>query len=195
MKRVVLPLMFLALAACQETTSPEQRLAPGAPVKDVGPACCSDAPEVPPPPQVDTMSVSGNQFIGFATVNVGYLLSKTENNGFLRFTGQEFGAVATPNARVSSHKGVFSGRGILYLQNGYIDLSSVTQASRFSDGPDYFHLTFARSYQVIGGETVFAGPAYSRVGACPKVGAEGDNGQYRHCFVGPEEGTGGVVLR
>lgn len=118
-------LLAVALAACADrATSP---LAPAAAAFDF-------LDGNPPPPSQDTSaSFSGGS--GQTTFfRVQYFLNKTGNNGFITFHNNAFNTefAATPNARISYHKGVVSGQGVLTFNQAagisVFDLANVSGA-------------------------------------------------------------------
>ena len=123
--RLIVPvLLAVALAACADrATSP---LAPAAVAFDL----LGD----PPPPSLDTTAAFTNTSGQTTIFRVQYFLSKTETNGFISFRNPasitEF--AATPEARISLHTGVVSGRGVLtFIQPGgtsVFGLANVTAA-------------------------------------------------------------------
>jgi hypothetical protein len=133
MRKLALALSLAALSACHENVTGSDAAARPA----------ADAPSErlyvisePPPPPTDTGAVAFTSGGTFA-FNTTYLLNKPGTNGYLSFSGaQPEGTTASPAARVTYHKGEFSGRGTLSFAGAQgtvvIDLASVNAASRFA---------------------------------------------------------------
>lgn len=124
--RLMVPILLsVVLAACADrATSP---LAPAA-------AAFTLFDGNPPPPSLDTGAAFTSGSGQTTNFQVQYFLNKTGNNGFISFhnnaANTEF--VATPNARISYHQGVVSGRGVLTFTQGantsVFDLANVSGA-------------------------------------------------------------------
>lgn len=147
MRKLIVSLSLLGLAACNESsTSPDVSLA-------ATQAAARIVPESPPPPPLDSGAYGSTEF-GTSTfeINTTYFLNRPGTNGWLTFQkNQAAGTIVENNARISYSDGQFSGRGTLTfaVPTGKVslDLSSVTQASKFSSSSSgYFNLSFARGY-------------------------------------------------
>lgn len=125
----------LVIAACSETrtTAPMARTAAEAASFDFS---------NPPPPPIDTASetlVDGGTF-GFRTQ---YFLNPVDLNGWITFpTTQPAGVSATPNARISFHRGVVSGKGTVHL-TGPIGTLTIDLATGISSDGAQFNLDCA----------------------------------------------------
>ncbi len=126
MKRIALAVVaVLSLAACQQTIT-EPTAATNLSIRMFG--------SNPPPPPIDSGSVGYSE--GTSTtrffLNVTYFFNKTANSGWLKFDSELGDATVDKNAQVRYSNGQFSGKGIITVGDVVIDLSKVSQTSRFS---------------------------------------------------------------
>lgn len=124
MKRLSLALVVtaVALAACKETVT--------------APASSADLSARyfagnPPPPDVDTQSVGSSGSTSF-TLNVRYFFNKVGNSGWLKFDSDVGDVTVDKNAQVRYSNGIFSGKGVVTVGSLLIDLSHVSQTSKFA---------------------------------------------------------------
>jgi hypothetical protein len=125
MKRIALAVAaVVTLAACQQMTT-EPTAATNLSIRTLV--------SNPPPPPIDSGSVgySGSTNTNFF-LNVTYFFNKTANSGWLKFDSEAGDATVDKNAQVRFSSGQFSGKGIITVGNVTIDLSRVSQSSRFA---------------------------------------------------------------
>lgn len=145
MKKLALFLALTALTACQDMAPSTSPFAPAAPAFDghtISPA---------PPPPNDTGAVAHNEESGTGMFSVVYMFNKPETAGFIHFNvAQPNGTTATDGARITYHKGVYGGAGLLSYQAQAgvvtVDLASISQTSSFgSCSQGCFFVAFDRA--------------------------------------------------
>ena len=173
MRKLIVSLSILAIAACTERSSDPA-------VAVVGThANIFVAPSSPPPPPLDSGSYSQTEYGSSSRIGTTYFFNKTGNNGWLTFQkAQEPGTFADPNARISYNKGDVSGKGSLTFAVGggsvTLDLSSVSGTFANSDD-GYFNLSFSRgTYTPKTGKTVALSRGSSFSMNPPKEACVGD---------------------
>lgn len=133
MRNVPLMLTLVALVACRDQVTAPAALLPSGEARHI-----EYVIDQPPPPPLDTGVVAYNAESGFGQLNVTYFLNTQGTYGWLKFNGaQPAGTTATPSAKVTMKKGVYSGVGtVSYLAQAgtvTIDLSSISRASTFAN--------------------------------------------------------------
>lgn len=156
MRKLILTLSVLSLAACKDTASPDGMVA--GKIADY-----YVMPESPPPPPNDSGSVASSEY-GQQNLNTRYFFNIPGNSGWLTFSrDQAPGVVITNTARISYSKGVFSGTGTVKYPAGggmvTLNLAGVSQSSTFnSSDKGYFNLILNGSTHTVGGRTSAMGP-------------------------------------
>jgi hypothetical protein len=120
-------LVILSVVACSDINAPARGVAPVTRSNDYSydcgdpdNPCYLESRGLPPPPYSDTMYVAinedGSRLSGASLIRVQYFINKTDNNGWMMFRAQTSSTViASPSAKISLHKGTFSGKGTIDL--------------------------------------------------------------------------------
>lgn len=148
MRRIAIAVVaVIGLAACQQMTT-EPAANSNLSIRMFG--------SNPPPPPIDSGSVgySGSTNTGFTLV-LTYFMNKPGTNGWLTLV-ETGGATGDPDARVSFHDGVVSGKGTWTIptdDGGHVvlDLSSLGDGSRFDRNKGSYDLLLGGTFYGSGG--------------------------------------------